>query len=147
MSEERRHLWFSWSCFSFVTSSIPKTLVLIINILLNNDYPLDFIFTTIRNRIKTLIHNSVSSQSTSLSSPSSSPPSPSFFTIPYVRGITERWLPIIKNLNTSAAYACFNKLIKTIKTHKNPLPSANHCNVYKIHCRDCDASYMDQTNR
>src|SRR5580765_2025169 len=95
-----------------------KNLSLIINILLNNDYPLDFIFTTIRKRIKTLISNKDCSQSpplispltTPLTSPSTSHPSSYFFTIPYIRDITEKLLPMVKKVNASIAYVSCNKL-------------------------------------
>lgn len=43
---------------------------------------------------------------------------------------------------------CVNNLKKIIRTHKDPLPNLNHNNViYKICCRDCNASYMGQTGR
>jgi len=129
-----------------------KNLALIINILLNNDYPLDFIFMTIRNRIKNLILHKDSSQPSPLTSlptsSSTSQPSPFFFTVPYIKDFTEKLLPIFKKANASVAYVGCNKLNKIIKTQKDPLPFENHSNVvYKINCRDCDASYVGQTGR
>jgi len=46
------------------------------------------------------------------------------------------------------AFSVNNKLNSLIKLHKDPLPKMNHTNViYKILCKDCDASYVGQTGR
>lgn len=45
-------------------------------------------------------------------------------------------------------YKCFKKLNNFIKLHKNPTDHmANNNIVYKISCKECDASYIGQTKR
>lgn len=46
------------------------------------------------------------------------------------------------------AYFSLNKLNKHIKVHKDIIPNSQLNNVvYKINCRNCDASYVGQTRR
>lgn len=119
----------------------------IFDILLSNGYPANFIFTTVTHRVKSLLHNNIMSPSTSASPPSPSP-APSFFVIPYIRGVSEQFKDIAANLNQSLAFVVLNKLNRFIKTHTDPLPMENHFNVvYKICCEECTASYVRQTNR
>ncbi|EFN67921.1 hypothetical protein EAG_14045, partial [Camponotus floridanus] len=55
---------------------------------------------------------------------------------------------IAANLNKSLAFVVLNKLNRFIKTYKDPLPTENRSNViYKICCKNCAASYVEQTNR
>jgi len=45
-------------------------------------------------------------------------------------------------------HRCLNKLNKFVKTHKDKEPRTSNNNViYKIACKDCDASYVGQTKR
>jgi len=122
-----------------------KNLNFIIDTLVKNGYPTKFIFRTISHRIKSLIHDSISS-----SPRSSSPPSPlrSFFVIPYINSISNKFKNVAVNINKSLAFVVSNKLNRFIKAHKDPLPKLNHSNVvYEINCKDCTASYVGQTSR
>src|SRR5580765_6856036 len=48
----------------------------------------------------------------------------------------------------AAGFKCFNRLNKFIKVHKDITPTECNNNViYKIHCKDCTASYVGQTKR
>lgn len=60
-----------------------KNFTLIIHILLKNGYPIELIFNTITNRIRSLIHNS-----NMVPVPSSSLPSSSFLVIPFINNIS-----------------------------------------------------------
>ena len=73
----------------------------------------------------------------------------SYFTIPYVDGILDRFEYFFKNEPTiNLAYTGFNKLNKFIRAQKDKLPLNSHSNVvYKIDCEDCEASYVGQTER
>jgi len=45
-------------------------------------------------------------------------------------------------------YRCLNKLNKFVKTHKDKEQGTSNNNVvYKVACKDCDASYVGQTKR
>lgn len=67
----------------------------------------------------------------------------SWFTIPFVLNISDKFKNIIKDLNIK-----FFSLNNIIKTHKDPLPNKAKKNVvYKIYCKDCDVSYIGQTGR
>ncbi|KAM0737118.1 hypothetical protein ACS0PU_000211 [Formica fusca] len=117
---------------------------LIIEILLDNGYPLNFVFRVLHERLKTLIHrisdNSVDSTREGKTV--------SYFTIPYVPAISEQFKRITKDLNVRLSYQSLNKLNSFIKVHKDPCPLTARQNVvYKIGCNDCDASYVGQTKR
>jgi len=54
----------------------------------------------------------------------------------------------INKSNHIIGYRCLNKLNKFVKTHKDREPRAlNNNMIYKISCKDCDASYVGQTKR
>jgi len=46
------------------------------------------------------------------------------------------------------SFFSLNKLSEIIKTQKDPLSKLFNMNVvYKIYCKECDASYVGQTGR
>jgi len=115
---------------------------LIVNILIDNGYPLEVIFATIRKRLHSRFHNnSYKSKDHSETC--------SYFSIPYVFSIAKKFLGFFKNISFSKlAFSGYNKLNKFIKVHKDFLPTFSRSNVvYKINCSDCDASYVGQTKR
>jgi len=71
-----------------------KNLKRIINILLENCFSLQFIFTTINTRIKTLANKIITETKNTNGEAQSRD---NFFTIPYVKSISESFLPITKN--------------------------------------------------
>jgi len=72
----------------------------------------------------------------------------SFFTIPYVKSVSESFLPITKKYGFDTAYFVPNILNKIIRKGKDKIDpkSQNDC-VYKINCLNCDMSYVGQTKR
>jgi len=112
----------------------------IIKILLDNGYPLDLIFTSIRRRLHThrsKVHKETEKHSTP------------YFTIPYVSCIANKFIEYFKKITfCKLAFSCYNKLNRFIKVHKDALPITSQSNVvYQIHCLDCDATYVGQTKR
>jgi len=124
-----------------------KNLNLIIKIFLDNDYPIEFIFDTIRTRVKTLAHKKPITQ-TNDTTINGDVDKIKWFTIPYIPIVSEQIKNMIKLHNVKLAFFSFNKLDGIIKAQKDILPNYSRKNVvYKICCKDCDASYVGQTSR
>lgn len=122
-----------------------KNLFFVINILLENSYPLQFIRRIFLRYLKFLIHNR--DFHPTIPSPSSSE-SNKFFAIPFIKDISQTFRSIIHDNYGRLAFTVKNNLNDLIKLHKDPLPKMNHANViYKISCKDCDASYVGQMGR
>jgi len=123
-----------------------KNLIFIVKVLLQNDYPLDLIFNTMTSRIKYLINgkkilhnnnNEINEDNKKI-----------WFTVPYISGISDKFKNIINGEMTRVSFFSENKLSRFIKAHKDALQKVSNMNtVYKIDCKDCDASYVGQTGR
>ena len=112
----------------------------IIKILLNNDYPLDFIFKIINNRIRAHNKNFLKDKNNQSAK--------KFFIIPYVKNISEKFNSITNRHQLRIAFSCNNKLNTFIKTGKDKLELEDSKDVvYRIDCQDCDALYIGQTKR
>ncbi|KYQ58861.1 hypothetical protein ALC60_02132, partial [Trachymyrmex zeteki] len=122
-----------------------KNLTFIINILLDNDYPLTFIFNTVNQRIKNLLktknkcvlHEDLVDMNVCTNE------SASWLTVPFIPLHTEKF----KRLNSNDIRVSFrspNKIGKYIKVQKDkcPPPTSKRNVVYKISCNNCDASYV-----
>jgi len=71
-----------------------------------------------------------------------------WFTVPYYPVISDRFNNIFRDLNIKTSFYSLNKLSKFIFVQKDSLPDSSRKNVvYKVSCRDCDASYVGQTGR
>ncbi|KYN41474.1 hypothetical protein ALC56_04115, partial [Trachymyrmex septentrionalis] len=123
----------------------------LINTLLRNGYPLQFLFKTINNRIKTLSrkknfdtineHNLNSNMTTSTEKKK-------FFTIPYLKGMSEKFNIALNKFQFELVYKPMNNLNRFIKTGKDKIKKKELSNVvYQINCKDCDYSYVGQTKR
>jgi len=123
-----------------------KNLKAIINTLLENCFPLPFIFATINTRIKTLANRTI--RDIKNTNDSQQITEKKFFTIPYIKSISESFLPIIKKYGLNIAYSVPNTLNKYVKRYKDKidLKSQNEV-VYKIDCLNCNSSYVGQTKR
>ncbi|XP_070155138.1 uncharacterized protein [Polyergus mexicanus] len=123
-----------------------KNFKLVVEILLDNGYPLEFVFKVLNERLKTLFHkvNSNLDNTKQIIEPEKV----SYLTIPYVPAITEQFKNFTRDLNVKLSYRSLNKLNRFIKIHKDSCPKSIHSNViYKINCDNCDASYVGQTKR
>jgi len=123
-----------------------KNLEFIIGILLNNDYPLNFIFKIMTDIIKSLINKNLNKVRLSKRLIKQKQLNGSrFYTLVIFLKNSKRSLCLQK---LKLAYHNLNKLSKFIKVHKDPLSNLQKKNVvYKICCNDCDASYVAQTEK
>jgi len=126
-----------------------KNLIESVKVLLNNSYPLTFIFNTIRSRI--LLHSKKESLTVfnntngNIVDPTSER---EFFTIPYLNTISESFIPLIKKYGYDIAFSIPHTLNTFIKCGNDSLDPMSHQGVvYKISCYDCDAFYVRQTKR
>jgi len=124
-------------------------LELVIELLLDNGYPLELIFEKINARIKVLINNKRNlSIKASKENHDNSNNNKKFVVLPYIEGISELISSIIDKTKYSIGYRVLNSLGKFIKVHKDSNNFFSNNNVvYKISCRDCNASYVGQTKR
>jgi len=68
-----------------------------------------------------------------------------FFTVPYVKSISESFLLISNMFHCKLAFFITNTLKSFIKRGKDKLELLSNQNVvYKISCDDCEASYVSQ---
>ncbi|XP_018313144.1 uncharacterized protein [Mycetomoellerius zeteki] len=110
------------------------------SVLLENDYSLNFIFENISNRLKNVIM--ASNRKNVVNDSSIDVAQPSWFTVPFVRGIIEKF----SRLNSYRMRVSFyrsNKLREFIRVYEDPLLREKKSNVvYKISCKGFDASYV-----
>lgn len=122
-----------------------ENIILIIKILLNNGYPLDYIFKTINERIKHFLHKP---KPINVSTTDTTTTSLKYFTLPYNRTLSGDMNKQYRKLNYKPVYKGFDKLNKFIKTQKDIVPHNSKNNVvYRIKCKNCDATYVGQTGR
>lgn len=109
---------------------------------MDNGYPLSFIFSTINYRLRGKIFNDSCSDSKVLV------PTKKFFTVPYVKNVSERFSKVISNFDFTMAYSCSHPLKRFIKVGKDKLDNMSHSDVvYKISCSECEVTYVGQTKR
>ncbi|KYN26675.1 hypothetical protein ALC57_03955 [Trachymyrmex cornetzi] len=126
-----------------------KNIENMIDILLNNGYPLEFLFSTINKRIKNLSRrDSLYINNVSLQDSNENNGINNYFIIPYIKEISEKFKSIAKKNDFTVAFKPINTLNSIIKTGKDKLKSMEHsCVVYRIDCLDCEACYVGQTKR
>jgi len=120
-----------------------KNLIEPINILINDGYPLKLIFSIINSRIKFFSISRIKQYEKEELSRNNE--KKQFFTIPYVKNISENFKRIAKKYaKFSFLYHKFSFQIH--KKEKDQLNALSRCNVvYRINCSNCEASYVGQT--
>jgi len=122
-----------------------KNLELCVKILIDNGYPLEYIFKHANIRIKKLCMTKLNHNYTP---PVEKMTQKKFIGFPYIKDLSEHLRKTFKDTTLLPGYRCFNKLNRYIKLHKDPTPTMHDNNIiYKICCNDCDASYVGQTKR
>jgi len=123
-----------------------KNFSLMINLLLDNAYPLDFIFALIRKRLM-IKFQQFNYQEFLVNNRNNN--SNNYFVMPYIGRALEKFVWFFKNIhNFHLTFYGINKSNSIIKVHKDILPTLSHSNVvYKIRCLRYNASYVGQTRR
>jgi len=71
-----------------------------------------------------------------------------YFIVPYIRTISKITATLINKSSFTVGYRCLNKINNIIKVHKDRTEHNCKSNiVYKIHCQNCEASYVGQTKQ
>jgi len=123
-----------------------KNLKFCINVLLDNGYPLDFIFNKINLRLKKLFTQITDNAIVSTEADSIN--ERKIVLLPYVQPLSEFISSNLDKTKAIVAYRCLNKLSRFIKVQKDVDHLSSKSNViYKIKCNDCDATYVGQTKR
>jgi len=122
-----------------------KNIEFVINVLLENGYPLAFIFEKLKKRIKTLCLNKSSKNK---NTESDKIEKREIVVIPYFNNISEMIAARIDKSRHIIGYRTLNNLGNFVKVHKDTVETLSNNNVvYKISCMDCEASYVGQTKR
>jgi len=130
-----------------------KNIEMCINILLENGYPLKLIFEQINKKLKTLfankIHSNINNDRIPTKNNDTDPETKKrYFVIPYLCGISETIASLFNKSDYTIGFRCLNKLDRTIRVQKDYTEHSQKNNiVYKINCRNCEASYVGQTKR
>jgi len=125
-----------------------KNLRFCIKLLLDNGYPLDLIFNKINLGLKKLfVHRTVTSLNVK-NTDTDSNNDKRIIVLPYVSPLSDFISSFIDSSKALIGFRCLNKLSQLIKVHKDTdQPLSKNNVVYKIQCRDCEATYVGQTKR
>jgi len=68
--------------------------------------------------------------------------------IPFIKKVTDKFKNIANRLKAKLVFFSLNKLGRIIKAQKDILSiKCNKNIVYKLSCKNCDATYVEQTKR
>lgn len=122
-----------------------QNIELVINTLINNGYPLHLIFKYSNIRIKKLCMTKLNNK---VMIPKVTQTPKKFIGFPYIKDLSEHLRKTFIDTEFLPGYKCFNRLDRFIKLHKDLTTPLHENNIiYKICCRDCNASYVGQTKR
>lgn len=118
----------------------------IIKILIDNNYPLPFIFHNIRERLKYYFLNREDKQKKLTEKDNNK--KEKYFTVPYVVNVSEKFSSMAKKHGFKISYSRGRDLRQYIKRHKDEMDRFTQSGVvYRINCLDCEATYIGQTKR
>jgi len=111
---------------------------------LSNDYPLEFIFDTIHKRLKNFSKRTKKQNSDNLNDEGKK----GWFIIPFIPNITDKFKHITKLINKKLSYYSLHKMRWIVRAQKDSLSTDSNKNVvYKLTCKNCEASYVRQAKR
>jgi len=119
---------------------------------MENGYPTTLIFKTINKRLKNLFNNKLSLNTNKITVPKKPDETYietiKYFVIPYIHNMSEITASLINKSNLKIVFRSLNKISKKIRIHKDQTEHTHIKNVvYKIHCKDCDVSYVGQNKK
>jgi hypothetical protein len=122
-----------------------KNLEFVVDTLLKNSYPINLIFEKVRKRLKFLTTNR---RNNGVEIEDNGETNKKIIVLPYIHNVSEMVTSAFNKKEVMIGYRVLNKLTGFIKRHKDEttVDSSNNV-VYKICCKDCDASYVGQTKR
>ncbi|KYN50317.1 hypothetical protein ALC62_11555, partial [Cyphomyrmex costatus] len=132
-----------------------KNICLCVELLIDNSYPLDYIFNIINIWIKSLIERCKVNRDNGDFSFNNNKNNillinkeKNHLIVPFIRGISEKVVDVVNVSDTLIGHSTLNRLDKFIKVQKDITNQncKNHV-VYKIKCRDCESTYVGQTKR
>jgi len=129
-----------------------KNFEFVIKSLIENGYPVNLIFEKINTRIKSHIYKHKNSLLTSnhnnrINSGYDNN-NRNILVFPYIKKLSELIASAVDRSQYIIGYRILNNLRNFIRVHKDKNHYlANNNVVYKIFCKDCDASYVGQTGR
>jgi len=116
----------------------------IIETFIKNNYPLQFIFDTITERLKLLFKKRTKKQKDNVTEETKR----KWFLIPFINQFTDKFNNIAHLIERKLAYFSLNKWERIVKAQKDRLPVGYKKGVvYKLSCKDCDSTYVGQTKR
>ncbi|KYN18632.1 hypothetical protein ALC57_09050 [Trachymyrmex cornetzi] len=125
-----------------------QNIIELVDVLQNNGYPLNVIFSTINNRIEKLAKRKNLYINNKMLDDSNSNNNNYYFLVPYIRNFSEKFFHIAHKMNKKVAFKAHNNLNSIIKLGKDQLKTNEQKGVvYKINCKECDVSYVGQTKR
>ena len=69
-------------------------------------------------------------------------------TVPYIQGVSEVVTRILLDINVQVHMKPYRTLRRILSHPKDRIPDDDKSSImYKINCRDCDASYVGETGR
>ena len=115
-----------------------------------NGYPLEFIFSIIKNRIKTIENRTnldKNSECNNNENDSNSHLRKKFFVISYLSKVSNKFKKLSHSHGFNIAYKSINKLNRTLLKLKKIVYAKRTIVVYKINCLNYEFSYVGQTKR
>jgi len=123
-----------------------KNLRLCVKLLLDNGYPLELIFNKINSRLKKLFVHRSGTLSDETNADTNE--EKKILVFPYVNPLSDFILSNIDSSKTIVGFRCLNKLSRFINVHKDiDRPLSKNNIVYKISCKNCEATYVGQSKR
>ncbi|XP_024891588.1 uncharacterized protein LOC112467272 [Temnothorax curvispinosus] len=102
------------------TSFHQKNLSLAITLLLENGYPLDFVFAIIVKKLSSLLKKSISGPLDD-----EKPSGRSYLSVPYVKNISEKFTHLASTMDEKLSFYGFNRLNGLIKVHKDTVDNVS----------------------